>query len=83
MLFCLLELNIVSGFKPDDSCDDELLAITHEIYSSFNGTYNERVIFVDILKAFGKVWYEGIIHKLQQLEISGNLLNLFTNFLKK
>ena len=36
----LLENNLISpnqsGFKPGDSCINQLLSITHEIYSSFN-----------------------------------------------
>ena len=71
-----------SGFKPSDSCINEFRAITHEIYSSFDDNQEERGIFLDISKAFEKVWHEGIIHKLQQTGISDNLLNLSINFLK-
>ena len=40
-----------------------------------------RGVFLDIFKAFHKVWYEGLIHKLQQNGISGKLLNILVNFL--
>ena len=33
-------------------------------------------------KAFDKVWHKGLIFKLKQNGISGNLLNTLTNFLK-
>ena len=36
---------------------------------------------MDISKAFYKVWHEGIIFKLKCNGISGNLLNLFENYL--
>ena len=55
-----------SGFKPDNSCANQLLAITHEIFSSFDDNYEVRGVFLDILKAFDKVWHEGIIHKLKR-----------------
>ena len=31
-----------SGFKPGDSCVNQLLAITHEIFSSFDDNYEVR-----------------------------------------
>ena len=64
-----------SGFKPGDSCINQLLSITHEIYSSFDEGLEVRSIFLDIAKAFDKVWHDGIIFKLTQNGISGNLLN--------
>ena len=42
-----------------------------------------RSVFLDILKAFDKVWHDGIIYKLTQNGISGNLLNLPEDFLKE
>ena len=42
-----------------------------------------RGVFLDISKAFDKVWHDGIIYKLTQNGISGNLLNLLEDFLKE
>ena len=70
-----------SGFKPGDSCINQLLSITHEIYSSSDEGLEVRSVFLDISKAFDKVWHDGIIFKLTQNGISGNLLNLLRNFL--
>ena len=71
-----------SGFKPGDSCINQLLAITHEIYKSFEDRYEVRGIFLYISKAFDKVWHEGLIFKLKQNGKSGNLLNLLCDFLR-
>ena len=71
-----------SGFKPDDYCINQLLAITHEIYKSFDDGFEVRGVFLDISKAFGKVWHEGLIFKLKQNGISGNLINLLCDFLR-
>ena len=72
-----------SGFKPGDSCINQLLSITHEIYSSFDEGLEVRSVFLDISKAFDKVWHDGIIFKLIQNGISGNLLNLLRYFLNE
>ena len=70
-----------SGFKPGDSCINQLLSITHEIYKSFDDGYEVRGVFLDISKAFDKVWHNGLIYKLKQNGVNGNLLNLIIDFL--
>ena len=39
-------------------------------------------MFLDISKAFGKVWHQGLFYKLKQNHISSNLLETLTVFLK-
>ena len=50
-----------SGFKPGDPCINQLLSIAHEIYKSFDDGFEVRSDFLDISKAFDKVWHDGII----------------------
>ena len=69
------------GFKPgDSSCINQLLSITHEIYISFDEGLEVRILFLDITKAFDKVWHDDIIFKLTRNGSSGNLLNLLRDF---
>ena len=70
-----------SGFKPGDSCINQLLSTTHEIYKSFDDGLEVRSVFLDISKAFDKVWHEGVIFKLKQNGISGDLKNILTDSL--
>ena len=70
-----------SGFKTGDSCINQLISITHEIYKSFDDGYEVRGVFLDISKAFDKVWHQGLHYKLRQNGISGELLNILTDFL--
>ena len=81
-----IENNLISqhqsGFKPGDSCINQLSSITHEIHQSFDDGFDVRSVFLDISKAFDKVWHDGLIFKLKQNGISGNLLNLLSNFLR-
>ena len=72
-----------SGFQPFDSCVNQLLTITHEIFSAFdcNPSLEVRSKFLDISKAFDQVWHEGLFYKLKSFGISGNLLNLIKHYL--
>ena len=54
-----------SGFKPGDSCTNQLISITHEIYQSLDDGFEVRGVFLDISKAFDKVWHNGLIYKLK------------------
>ena len=45
-----------SGFKPGDSCINLLLSVTHEIYKSFDDGLDVCGVFLDIYKAFDKVF---------------------------
>ena len=75
--------NNQSGFRPSDSCVNQLLSITHEIYEAFdcNPTLEVRSVFLDISKAFDKVWHEGLLYKLKSMGISGKLIKLLENYL--
>ena len=63
-----------SGFCPGDSTIYQLISITSTIYEAFENYDETRAVFLDISKAFDKVWHEGIIFKLKCSGISGNLL---------
>ena len=72
-----------SGFLPGDSCTSQLLSITHEIYKAFdcNPSVDVRGTFLDISKAFDKVWHDGLIYKLKLYGVENKLLNLIQNYL--
>ena len=64
-----------------DSCINQLISITHEIYKSFDVGYNVPSVFLDISKSFGKVWHQSLHYKLKQNGISGKLLDILKDFL--
>ena len=71
-----------SGFKPGDSGTNQLLLITHQIHKSFHESHQVLTLFLDMPKAFDKVWYKGLTSKWKQNGISGNLLSILSDFLK-
>ena len=70
-----------SGFKHGDSCINQLLSITHCIYTFFDCGYEVEGVFLDISKAFDKVWHDDVIFKLEQNGISGKLHKFLHDFL--
>ena len=65
-----------SGFRPGDSCINQLLSATHEVYQSFDDNLEVRAVFLDIAKAFDRFWHKGLIFKLKQNSISDKILNI-------
>ena len=72
-----------SGFRSGDSTTNQLLTLVNEIHYSFvnRNCIEVRSVFLDISKAFDKVWHEGLIFKLKQNGVAGNIINLLGNYL--
>ena len=72
-----------SGFRPGDSTTNQLLYLVNEIHEAFEDpkSLEVRAVFLDISKAFDKVWHEGLIFKLRQNGLNGGLLKLFESYL--
>ena len=58
-----------SGFRPDNSCINQLLSIVHLIHKYFDlqPTLEVRGLLLDISKALwhNKVWHAGLLYKLK------------------
>ena len=85
MHFCVNKLlnPSQSGFRPNDSTTNQLLSIVHTVFSSFDCSppMDVRSVYLDISKAFDRVWHESLIYKLRSCGVSGNLLSLLQSFL--
>ena len=55
----------------------------HEIYQSCDDGFEVRGVILDIFKAFDKVWHTGLVYKLNQNGVAGDLLDTFPNFPKR
>ena len=64
-----------SGFRPGDSTTNQLLYLVDEIHQAFDSTKSLEVRTV-------KVWHDGLMFKLEQNGISGNLLKLYEKLFK-
>ena len=63
-----------SSFKPSDLCEIQL-----SIHCYL--TFEVKSVFLDIAKAFDRVWHEGLIHKIKSVSIPGPLLKLIESFM--
>ena len=70
-------------FRPNDSCINQLISITHDIYRAFevNPSLEVRGLFLDLSKAFDKAWHEDPLYKFKNNAINGNALQLIKSFL--
>ncbi len=81
----LLEIKFLtpfqSGFRPGDSTTNQLILITHKIYEALERGKEVRMVFLDISKAFDKVWHRGLLLKLERLGVRDPLLKWFRSYL--
>ena len=64
-----------SGFMPGDSTVNQLTYLYNTFCHALDNGLEVRVIFFDISKAFDKVWHRGLLYKLEEAGIRGNLLS--------
>ena len=70
-----------SAFKRQYSSVNQLLKIVHQIYQDINNGKDTCLIFLDVSKAFDKVWHKGLLFKLRQLGIIGTLYDWIEHYL--
>ena len=81
----LEKCGIFSDFQYDFSSSrltaDLLTVVSDRIARAFNRSGTNRAVALDISKAFDKVWYAGLLHKLKSYGISGQIFGFISSFL--
>ena len=70
-----------SGFIQGDSTTYQLINLYNTFCEAVDAGKEVRVVFLDITKAFDRVWHRGLLHKLYSIGISGHLLKWFESYL--
>ena len=70
-----------SGFKKFDGTVNQLIDITHNLYSGLDKGFDMCMVFLDVSKAFDKVYHKGLIYKLRQIGVTGDLLGWLESYL--
>jgi hypothetical protein len=70
-----------SGFLPGSSTITQLTEIYDQFCNAVNSGKEIRVVFLDISKAFDRVWHRGLLYKLRRSGITGKLLDWLKDYL--
>jgi hypothetical protein len=71
-----------SGFRELDSAMNQLIYITHKIHRALEDGQEVCLVFLDVSKAFDRVWHSGLLHKSRCMGIDGNLFDWMCNYLQ-
>lgn len=69
------------GFTEGTSTEHQLLRLTNKISHGFNNNSHTAVVFLDVAKAFDKVWHAGLLFKLAKQDCPRYLLHLLHSYL--
>ena len=70
-----------SGFKPNDSTVNRLIALLEAVYQGLDESKEIILVLLDISKAFDRVWHTGLLFKLKQYGIQDPLLSWLGSYL--
>ena len=69
-----------SGFLPGDSTINQLSALCHNISCKLDTGDEVKGVFLDLTKAFDRVWHKGLLLKLDAIGIRGKMHKLLTSY---
>jgi len=72
-----------SGFIPGDSTVNQLIAICDKLSGHLDKGEDVIGVFLDLTKAFDKVWHKGLLFKLNKIGIVGNIYQILSSYLNK
>ena len=70
-----------AAYIPSDSTAQQLITMIHQIKQAMASNAVAHGVFLDVSAAFDAVWHSGLLAKLEQLNIKGDVLNLFSSYL--
>ena len=83
----LLTNNIITKYQaayiPSDSTAQQLISMIHQIKLAMTSNNIAQGVFLDVSAAFDAVWHRGLLAKLEQLNIKGEALTLFSSYLSE
>ena len=70
-----------SGYRKHRCTEDQLALLAQEIENAFQEKKKAVTVFYDLSKAFDKVWKEGLLLKVLQAGVSGQMYKWIRCFL--
>ena len=71
-----------AGFKKNDSTINQLVYISNLIINALDDGDDVCMVFLDVSKAFDRVWHAGLLHKLRGCGIGGSLFEWLRSYLQ-
>ena len=71
-----------AGFRQNKSTNDKIFELTQIAIQAKNRKRYTAAIFLDIEKAFDKIWHNGLIYKLHNINTPPTLLRYLNSFIK-
>ena len=69
------------GLRRGSSTLDQLLDVYDLVMKKMDEKMFTKLLFLDVSKAFDKVWHRGLLHKMEHLGIKNQLLKFFKDYL--
>jgi hypothetical protein len=70
-----------AGFRKGNNTEDQITYLSQMIEGAFQEKKKVLTLWVDLQKAFDKVWKDGLILKLQRCGIKGKMIRWIESFL--
>lgn len=74
--------NTQSAYRKNRSTEDQLVYLAQEIENAFQDKKKVLSVFVDLTRAFDKVWKTGLLLKLLNKKVEGKMYHWIQDFLK-
>ncbi|GFX50266.1 RNA-directed DNA polymerase from mobile element jockey [Trichonephila clavipes] len=69
------------GFRSETSTNHQLLRLTNRVINEFNNGDTTEGAFLDVEKAFDRVWHDGLIFKMTKLNFPPYIIHLIYSYL--
>ncbi|GBN67151.1 putative RNA-directed DNA polymerase from transposon X-element [Araneus ventricosus] len=70
------------GFRKNLSTVQQLLRITEIVKEGMDESWDTEAVFLDIAKAFDRVWTDGLLYKLITIRIPGGIIRHMATYLR-
>lgn len=70
-----------SGFLPGHSTVFQLIDIYNQVCKAFDEKKSTCMVFCDVSKAFDRVWHKGLLFKMKQYGVNGNINDWVKSYL--
>ncbi|GBN97724.1 hypothetical protein AVEN_123707-1 [Araneus ventricosus] len=69
------------GFRRNLSTNQQLVRVTELIQDGFEKSESTGALFLDVAKAFDKIWHDGLLLKLIRLGVSAQFIKIHFSYL--